>query len=332
MKNANINSFKPNMSLSLWKQRLSLTKQIRSFFENREVLEVETPILSKYSALDPAIDVFASDFFVDGQNSYRKEHAQRYLSTSPEFCMKRLLAAGFPDVFQIAKAFRNGEVGERHNPEFSILEWYRLGWTQQQLMSEVIDLVKVFIDVKSVTNITYKEAFITFCGLDPFKASKEKCLDFCKSQGIEKLDFIESKGDVLDFILGDYICPKLGQNGAQFLIEWPADQAALAKIFQDKEGNQVAARFELFIKGLELCNGYQELTDASEQANRFGLDIAERKNMGKRTLAKDENFLNALEYGMPECSGVALGIDRLFMLALKKNSIKSIMLFSDENS
>lgn len=319
-------SFRPHISVETWKQRLQLTGKLHQFFAQREIMEVHTPILSRSSALDPAIDVFEADYFIDGAS--HSPRTPRYLSTSPEFHMKRLLASGFPDIYQLSPAFRNGESGTRHNPEFTILEWYRRDYTQHQLMSEVIDLIQTIHPGPSASEITYQQAFIQHTQLDPFACTIAQCQTFIEHAQIPTIESTQLN-DYLDYILGLYITPLLGCTQPQFLIEWPADQAALAQTYTDNHGHHVAARFELYIHGLELCNGYQELTDPIEQARRFTADTHERQQLHKRLLHTDHRFLAALDHGMPQCAGVAVGWDRLLMLALGANDISQVLLFSD---
>jgi lysyl-tRNA synthetase class 2 len=321
-------NFQPTMSVEQWRARQNLLLRVRRFFMDREVLEVETPILSQASALDPAIDVFASEFFIDGMDGVR---SPRYLSTSPEFHMKRLLAAGYPDVFQIAKAFRNGEEGALHNSEFSILEWYRVGWTAEQLQAEVLDLVRELMPDRLPESgkaevKTYKEVLRDYAGLADWKVSLQECRRAAAGLGLVDIES-DSPAEWVDYILSAGITPLLGKDKPLFLVEWPAEQAALAQIFQDSDGDSVAARFELYIDGVELCNGYQELVDAAEQKERFLQDQEERRQLNKRVLKQDDLFLAALESGMPECAGVAVGLDRLFMLALGGDSLDDVLLF-----
>lgn len=308
---------------------------IRSFFRERNVLEVETPILSQASGLDPWIDVFQTENFVDGVDS--GHHQTLYMNTSPEFHMKRLLAQGYPDIFQICKAFRNGETGSKHQWEFSILEWYRLDWTDKQLRQEVIDLVQLFGFKGKVQTWAWRELYQSKLGFDPLEIRVGELSQLCLKYKIPDLTFgfneseFEMKEAYLDYLLVSLIEPKLGWDGPEWIIDYPAHQAALAKTWQDHHGNSWAHRFELYIEGVELCNGYTELTDPVEQEKRFDEDQAKRRSLNKRTLKKDQRFLDAMIQGIPDCSGVALGLDRLIMLALNQKEIQSVLCFHNEN-
>lgn len=308
---------------------------IRSFFRERNILEVETPILSRASGLDPWIDVFQTENFVDGVEASHK--TPLYMNTSPEYHMKRLLAQGYPDIFQICKAFRNGETGPKHQWEFSILEWYRLGWTDKELRQEVIDLVQLFGFTGEVRTWTWRELYQSKLGFDPVEVCTSELAQICLKHNIPDLTFnshesqFEMKEAYLDYLLVSLIEPKLGWEGPEWIIDYPAHQAALARTWIDSEGNHWAHRFELYIEGVELCNGYWELTDSQEQERRFDTDQEKRRLLNKRTLEKDQRFLDAMKQGIPDCSGVALGLDRLIMLALNQKEIQSVLCFNNEN-
>lgn len=317
------------------KLRGDLMNDIRSFFRERGVLEVETPILSQGSGLDPYIDIFETENFIDGLSGASRKTL--YLNSSPEFHMKRLLSQGYGDIFQIAKAFRNGETGKRHQWEFSILEWYRLGWTAEQLRDEVIELVRLFGFQGAVKTWKWRELYIEKLKFDPLNTGPKHLEKVCLEYSLSPLEFtasdrLEDKVEAyLDYLLVSVIEPQLGWQGPEWIVDYPAHQAALAKTWQDEEGNSWAYRFELYIEGVELCNGYWELTDAREQAARFNEDQAKRVQLNKRTLTQDEEFLEALKQGLPECSGVALGLDRLIMLKLNKDDISEVITFHNGN-
>ncbi|VAW85645.1 Translation elongation factor P Lys34--(R)-beta-lysine ligase [hydrothermal vent metagenome] len=292
---------------------------MRAFFAAREVLEVETPVLSRAALSDPAIESFST--------CGRDYH----LHTSPEFPMKRLLASGCGAIYQICKVFRQEESGRRHNPEFTLLEWYRPGWNHQQLMVEVesvvLTLLAPYREFSSSETMTYQHAFLQYAGVDPFVATVDE-LKLCS----DRLGIVTSwdVGDMtrdgwLDLILSHAIEPHLGRGQLTFLCDYPPSQAALATI---RPGNpDVAERFELYLEGVELANGFHELVDALEQRRRFEEDIAQRRELGLAQNPLDEAFLSALSSGMPPSAGVALGVDRLVMLACGVDSIEKVISF-----
>lgn len=305
------------------KKRSEFYQAIRTYFFEHFALEVETPVLSHYAATDLHLDSYVvSSPITTNKNKY-------YLQTSPEFFMKRLLAEGSGDIYQICKVFRADETGKRHNPEFNMLEWYRLDYSLSELMYEVAELLKSLsakFDLP-VDLITYREAFIKYLDINPFTATIEVLLSLIDKhiEGAPQLDNID---DCLNLLLTACIEPKLGQGKLTFLYQYPASQAALAKKINNEYGDWVAERFELYYQGIELANGFDELTDANEQQQRFIDDNKERKAAGKVELPYDENLIAALSKGMPKCAGVALGLDRVFMLAESKQSIDEVLLFS----
>ena len=310
-------SFAPTCSRETWKVRQSLMRRVRAFFESRGVLEVETPIISNAGGTDPQLDYFE----VEGK---------RYLMTSPEFHMKRLLAAGFGDIFQITKSFRKDEFGSHHNNEFSMVEWYRVSMPQEKLMDEVEALVSEILGKQiNARRTRWIDAFRNYAGVDPLVTADKDFVAACKSHNIplpaDPTDM--SREDWWDYLMVFAVEPALAKNGPEFILDYPQSQAALAQTYVGEDGHTWARRFELFVDQVELCNGYTELTDANEQRCRFNADLEIRRSMGKPQPTLDENFLEALESGMPACSGVALGLDRLFMLAMNKKEIKDVILF-----
>ncbi|MDR1759561.1 MAG: EF-P lysine aminoacylase GenX [Fibrobacter sp.] len=314
-------SFRPTAARETWICRQKLLRKTRSFFEERGVLEVETPVLSRAGGTDPHLDYFET------------VSPKRYLMTSPEFHMKRLLSAGFGDIFQITKAFRKEESGARHNPEFSILEWYRLGYSMETLMDEVEQLCSQILGSPVRAKRTrWEDAFKTYGKMDPFEKKTESWISACKQMNIpvpQNAGEFEQE-DWWDYWMVMVIEPELGKTVPEFIWYYPPSQAALAQITEDTKGNRWACRFELYIHNVELCNGYQELLSAEEQAARFQEDTQLRKKMGKPEPETDSLFLEALRAGMPACSGVALGLDRLFMLALSKERIEDVLFFPDD--
>ncbi len=314
--------WQPSARLDTLQRRARILARIRAFFEARNVLEVETPVLSRAAATDPHIESFAT----------REEGSGRtdYLHTSPEFAMKRLLAAGSGPIYQIAKVFRRGEAGRLHNPEFTMLEWYRPGFTLEQLMEEVEALLHTALADQPVPapakRYTYAGLFRTYAGLDPFKADIEALQARVHELGIDVRGLDTRDPDAWrDLILTHRIEPALAGEGAVFVYDYPASQAALAQIRPGPPG--VAERFELYVNGLELANGFHELRDAAEQRRRFEQDLARRNAAGLDPVPMDEHLLAALEAGLPDCCGVALGIDRLVMLAAGVGSIAEVLSF-----
>jgi len=316
--------WRPSASADTLVIRARLLQRIRAFFQAREVLEVDTPLLSRATVTDPHIESFVVQESQQGM--------PRYLHTSPEFAMKRLLAAGSGSIYQVCKVFRQGEAGRQHNPEFSMLEWYRLGFDHHQLMDEVESLLRELLDgyrsLAAGQRLSYRVAFQQYAGLDPLSASVTELQVAVKQHGIEVIGLDEAHKDSwLDLLMTHVVEPALPQDGPVFIYDYPASQAALARIRQSEP--PLAERFELYLGGMELANGFHELTDAQEQRQRFIVDLASRKVMGLSAVPVDERFLAALEAGLPPCAGVALGIDRLVMLAAGVKSITEVLAFDD---
>lgn len=291
---------------------------IRAFFCAREVLEVDTPSMSIAGNTDPAIESFRA-------NGARTQYL---LHTSPEFPMKRLLAAGSGDIYQIAKVYRDGESGRYHNPEFSMLEWYRVGMDHHQLMDEVVELLKSLIPTSlekpEVQKLSYQALFQSHLQLDPLQASVEQLKSCASKRGVE-IDFPLDQDGWLDLLMSHCVMPALKDNQLTLVYDYPASQAALARLNIDQK---TAARFEVFWGSLELANGFYELQDSSEQRARFENECARRADLGLPAVQIDERLLQALEYGLPECAGVALGLDRVLMKVSKSSSISEVLAFS----
>lgn len=299
-------NWQPSSTMAALQQRAAVYTAIRQFFYKRQVLEVETPLLCQAPVTDPNIEPITA--------------GERFLHTSPEYAMKRLLCAGSQDIFQICKVFRAGEAGSRHNPEFSMLEWYRLGWNHHQLMQEVGDLLQQLLGekIQAQLTLTYSEALKRFADLDLNAPDSEQRI---KDKGISLAgsDLNLSHDGWLDLIISHQVEPDLPKDTLVFISDYPASQAALAKVRQNEQGS-VAERFEVFFNGVELANGYHELTDVSEQRRRFENEAAGR--------AVDERLLSGMSEGMPDCAGVAIGLDRLLMIILNTNSIDDVISFS----
>ncbi|WP_115720318.1 EF-P lysine aminoacylase EpmA [Gallaecimonas mangrovi] len=323
------NNWQPQCSLDALKRRAQLFADIRRFFALRQVLEVDTPMLSQGSISDPHIEVMTSTY----TGPLAANGLTLYLQTSPEFAMKRLLAAGAGDIYQLGKVFRNEEAGRRHNSEFCMLEWYRLGLDHQQLMDEVAELLVAVagIDAASIEKVSYLEAFERCLNVNPHTISHHALQALAQQHagyGAEEPD----RDTLLNLLVSFVIEPSLGKAGPSFLYDYPASQAALARTSVDKYGHGVASRFELFINGVELANGYHELTDAAEQRRRLLADGQTRLELGRPYNNPDLRLADALQAGMPDCAGVALGVDRLLMVIQGAGHIREVMPFTLERA
>ncbi len=300
------------------RQRADMLQRLRAFFAARGIWEVETPLLSRAAATDVYIQSIPVSLGA-------AQGEQFYLQTSPEYAMKRLLAQGAGPIYQICKAFRDAEVSSRHNPEFTLLEWYRPGFELQQLMDEVAELVQGLFDTGPVVQRSYQELFEAELSINPHTVALAELEQLLRSESeIGSTDL--SKTDCLQLLMSYRIEPRLPD--ACFVYDYPVEQAALARVENNADGQAVARRFEFYCQGMELANGYQELTDAQEQRRRFAADIAQRSRLGLPTYPIDENLLAALDHGLPDCAGVALGLDRLFMLLCGEREIDRAMSFS----
>jgi lysyl-tRNA synthetase class 2 len=306
----------------LLKQRAELLAQIRSFFLQRKVLEVEVPLVSRFATTDLHIES------IPVQVGQRGVVSERYLITSPEFYMKRLLAQGSPSIFYLGKVFRQNDHGKRHHHEFSMLEWYRLQWDEHRLMEEVAELLQQLLPGRPVTRRTYGNLFNEVLGVNPHRASSGE-LQACVKNHIDIAINQLSDNDCQDLLFTHCIEPTL--RDITLVYDYPASQAALAKIQVNEKQESTARRFEVFIDDLELGNGYCELTDAKEQRVRFQRDLLLREKEGRRAYPQDEYLLQALESGLPECAGVALGVDRLLMKMLGANSLEEVIPFLQDD-
>lgn len=310
-------AWQPTASREALKSRAQQLQYVRGFFAQRGVLEVETPVLGRHGVTDVNLEGVATQ--------------GGWLQTSPEYHMKRLLAAGSGSIFQVARVFRNGERGRRHNPEFSMLEWYREGFSDADLMAEVAELVCGWLGCGWPEVESYRDAVRRLAGFDPMTISDHDLGQYCQQWlDPEQLAGLGRDG-CLDLVMSFRVEPELGRDKPVFVTRYPASQAALARVSMEG-GYAVAHRFELYSQGLELCNGYWELTDPDEQRQRFATDNHQRKLAGKPEMAVDQAFLEALDAGLPECSGVALGLDRLLMLKLGAASIEEVLAFPTERA
>ncbi len=318
-------SWRPSASPRALQRRAAMLAEARAFFAQRGVLEVETPILSAAAVSDPQLESLATR--VAGMPG------EFYLQTSPEYSMKRLLAADSGDIYQICKVFRDAERGRWHNPEFTMIEWYRLGLDDTALMDEVEALVSRLLQPQrrlgSAERLSYSSALERHAGVDAHQATDAQLTSAAQRHGIvceARLD----RDAKLDLLMGLVVGPKLGRERPCFICDYPASQAALARL---KPGlPPVAARFELYLDGVELANGFHELQDAAEQRRRFNRDLEVRAERGQQRLPVDEHLIAALENGLPDCAGVALGFDRLVALALGADSLGQAMAFTIGNA
>jgi len=316
-------SWHPTATIETLKQRANIIAKIRAFFATRGVLEVDTPLLSHASVTDLHLHSFETKYLLSDAG----QTETLYLQTSPEYAMKRLLAAGSGAIYQICKSFRNnGETGRFHNPEFTMLEWYRPGFDHHKLMDEMNELLKQILECNDAERLTYHEIFQRYFNINPHTASIEELKNLAIKSGIS-IDHLSlsQRDDWLMLLMSHVIEPQLGLKQPTFIYDFPATQAALAKIRQDNP--PVAERFEVYIQGIELANGFHELSDSNEQRQRFINDLQKRCENNYSAVPVDENLLAALQHGLPDCAGVALGIDRLIMLALKQDNIKEIISF-----
>jgi lysyl-tRNA synthetase class 2 len=319
-------SWQPTLTWEYAQKRAQILQTIRHFFNERNVVEVETPALSQGTVTDVHLEAITCRYnFLS--NSSDEQATTLYLQTSPEFHMKRLLASGYGCIFQIAKAFRHEGAGRYHNPEFTLLEWYRLGFDHFSLMSEVSDLLKIVLACSEPTQITYQNLFIKQVNLDPLTATRTQLLTLIEHHNKLSEWLINEKDNdiLLQFVFSEIIEPHIGNESPCFVYNFPCSQASLAKICIEEP--RVAQRFECYFQGIELVNGFNELTDKDAQLQRFQVDNLTRKALSIREKPVDQKFLAALDHGLPQCSGVALGVDRLIMLALKIKHIEQTMSF-----
>lgn len=310
--------WRPAASFQNLKLRAELLKKLRVFFDARGVLEVDTPALSCAGSTDRHLASFRID---DSQGS-------RYLHTSPEYPMKRLLAAGSGDIWQACKVFRAGEAGRFHNPEFTMIEWYRVGFDHHRLMREVAELITALAPsfAGEPEYLTYRAAFQRYAGINPMQTDAVACREVLQIRGNEvpAANALDTDG-WLDLVAGEVVYPALGHERLAFVYDFPASQAALARI---RRGDPpVAERFEVFVRGIELANGFHELADPDEQRRRFERDLERRRADNLPMVPMDEHLLQALGQGLPDCAGVALGFDRLVMLAADAQSIEEVIGF-----
>jgi elongation factor P--(R)-beta-lysine ligase len=317
--------WRPAAGPAALRQRAILLDAARQFLRERGVLEVETPVALAATVTDVQIESLR----LAGEPA-------RWLQTSPEYPMKRLLAAGSGDIFQLCHVFRAGEISRLHNPEFTMLEWYRLGMDLAGIMAETTSLAAALMAAggraaRPMQTLTYAEAFQRELGCDPLAAKDEQLADLALGAGLAASSVTgATRDDLLDFLVAARVGPTLGRGALTCLHHFPASQAALAQL--EPADPRTALRFELYAEGVELANGYVELANPAEQRQRFAADLAERNRRRLSLPAVDERLLAALAEGLPPCAGVALGFDRVAMLALGANSIAEVMAFPWERA
>ncbi|KKW76694.1 lysyl-tRNA synthetase [Acinetobacter sp. AG1] len=319
-------SYQPTCSIEALKARAEMYQKIRQFFVERKVLEVETPVLSQAAVTDVHLASVQVQRHIHGKLN------TQYLQTSPEFPMKRLLASGSGAIYQICKVFRDDEHGRKHNSEFTMLEWYRPDLDLKGLMHETADLLEVclahrFGEVRPYI-LSYKHAFQDRLDINPLQATLKQLKETANRVGLN-LDLGNDRLGYIDLLFSHFVEPSLGFDAPVFLTDFPPEMASLAKVKTDEDGELVAARFEVYIEGLELANAYDELLDAKVLAERFDADNIERAQQGLPVIPTDQHLLAALPH-MPECSGIALGIDRLLMVAMNKMKIDQVITFPAE--
>ncbi|MEB3459499.1 elongation factor P--(R)-beta-lysine ligase [Pasteurella multocida] len=318
-------NWQPSASIENLLARAKIIAEIRRFFTDRGLLEVETPVLSEFGVTDVHLSTFNTDFI----SPMAEKSKTLWLSTSPEYHMKRLLAAGRGPIFQLCHVFRNEEAGQHHNPEFTMLEWYRPHFDMYRLINEVDDLLQQILDCKPTESLSYQFVFQEYVGLDPLSAEKTELVAKAKQYHLQQAEQ-EDRDTLLQFLFSTVVEPNIGKENPVAVYHFPATQAALAQI--SSEDHRVAERFEFYYKGLELANGFHELTDVNEQLHRFEQDNVQRQKMGLPQRQIDKRLLGALQAGVPNCSGIALGVDRLLMIALGANAIHEVMAFGIENA
>ncbi|RNF83165.1 EF-P lysine aminoacylase EpmA [Montanilutibacter psychrotolerans] len=315
----------PTASFTALRLRAALNARLRGYFAERGVTEVETPVMSVAGNTDANIASFSLEF------SGRTDGAPRtrWLRTSPEFPLKRLLAAGFGDCYELGRVFRDGEAGGRHNPEFTMLEWYRTGWDHTRLVGETAELVNAALALVDrhapLDTVSYRELYRERLGIDTETADVAQLRSALGDVVINPDGLV--RDDWLDLLMTHRLQPTFDPQRLLAVVNYPASQCALARLRREPDGRAVAERFELYLGPLELANGYHELADAAEQGARFDRDRQMRHARGQAAPPRDEHLLAALADGFPDCAGVALGVDRLMMAMLGTGSIADVLAF-----
>ncbi len=316
------NFWQPSCDLRALEQRAKLLSSVRAFFAERNVIEVDTPSLSHHSVTDVHLRAFNTCFI----SPISDKQPTLYLQTSPEFAMKRLLCAGSGCIYQLGKCYRNEEAGRNHNPEFTMLEWYRLGFDHLALIDEIDQLLIQTLGTQPLERVTYQSLFLNHCQFDPLCTTLGHVKQIASDFGFADIARNELNIDtLLQLLFSHVIEPVIGQKRPIAVLDFPASQAALARL--EPKDKRVARRFEVYYQGFELANGYHELQSAQEHKVRFEHDNQLRQELGLPLIEIDPRFIQALEQGLPDCAGVALGFDRLLMIAAQANHIKEILPF-----
>ncbi|WP_367680377.1 elongation factor P--(R)-beta-lysine ligase [Candidatus Fukatsuia anoeciicola] len=324
-KNKTVN-WQPNAPIKNLRKRAAILTEIRQFFADRNVLEVETPAMSQANITDVHIVSFKTKLI----SSDRTIRPTLYMITSPEYHMKRLLAAGSGSIYQLGRSFRNEESGRLHNPEFTMLEWYRVGYDMIELINEVDELLQQILSCDIAKRVSYQQIFLDYLAIDPLATDIQQLSKVASKLNLSNADKEKNLDTLLQFLFVEGIEPLIGHDKPIVIYNYPASQASLAKI--NNKDYRIAERFEFYFKGIELANGFHELTNFTEQRQRFEQDNRYRVAQGLKESLIDENFINALQYGLPTCSGVSLGVDRLVMLALKATKLSEVMAFTIERA
>ncbi len=318
--------FLPSAQIAALKHRADVLRKLRRFFDDRDFFEVETPLLSHDIVIDRHLHpVGIPKNQITGVDSNSNE--MLWLQTSPEFGMKRLVASGATAIYQIGKAFRRSETGEMHNPEFTMLEWYRVGDNLKTGMDLLAELIEEILKQPKTQRVSYRQVFLQHVGVDPFSCAVSDLKSVATEHGIaiEMSCEASARDEWLNLILSRLIEPKLGFDGGVMIYDWPASQAALAVIRQEEV--PVAERFEIYVNGVELANGYHELLDPDELTRRNSVVNQERVKDGQPLLPEESRLLQAMRSGLPACAGVAVGVDRLILIALGLGRISEVIAF-----
>ncbi|MFK7767624.1 MAG: EF-P lysine aminoacylase EpmA [Mariniblastus sp.] len=324
-----MDDFLPTASIENLRRRAQVLASIRRFFDQKNFFEVDTPTLSHDIVVDRYLQpVGISKSDLTGRSS---DSSQRmWLQTSPEFGMKRLMVAGADAIYQICKCYRCDEIGTLHNPEFTMLEWYRAGDDMVAGMDLLAELVETILERPKSKRLSYREAFKRYADVDPFESSMESLESAARAGGIGVELKGESRDGWLNLMLSQIVEPNLGINAPMVIYDWPVSQSALAVVRDDE--CPVAERFEIYVDGVELANGYHELLDPEELARRNVINNQQRVKDGNALLPENSRLLDAMRVGMPQCSGVALGVDRLVMLAIGASTVADVIAFPVENA
>ncbi len=316
--------WRPGADLRTLRTRATMLAELRRYFAANQVLEVETPLAGTSAGTDPSLEPLTLQY----RGPLYPAGKELYLQTSPEFAMKRLLAAGSGPIYQVCKAFRNGEAGRLHNPEFTILEWYRPGFGVGDLMDEVAGVLRLALAQPelAVERHPYDQLLGEVAGCDALAATAEQLRGVALQRNILGAESMQLDADGwLDLLFSHLVQPHLGRTCLTFVTDYPASQAALAQLNPD---GRTAARFEVFHRGVELANGFLELSDVDEQAARFEADNCHRRGSGRPPVVVDRRLLAALQHGLPDCAGVAVGLDRVLLLRIDGTDIDEVISFS----